>query len=121
MSETNIIQQQSNRQMTDKHVLHCQTKTVIALIRAGEIDLNRDAENLFYNENDYGVQEGFAEAGDMKEVYEWYLVSDWLAEKLAEKGEAIVRYGLSTWWGRQVTGQAVYLDSVISDIVKEMA
>jgi len=116
MSEANPEQQWRNRELIERHIIWCQTMTVEALIRAGEIDLDRDAENLFYNENDYEVQEGFSEAGDMKEVYEWYLVSDWFATKLAEKGEVIVRYGLSTWWGRQATGQAVYLDPVITEI-----
>lgn len=54
------------------------------------------------------------------EVYEHWLVSEWLAAKLEEKGEAIERdfYGL-TIWGRCGTGQAILLDRVICDIYDE--
>lgn len=51
------------------------------------------------------------------EVYEHWIVSDWLASKLEEKGEIIERdfFGF-TIWGRCTTGQAIALDRVICDI-----
>ena len=54
------------------------------------------------------------------EVYEHWIVSDWLATKLEEKGETIERdfHGL-TVWGRCCTGQAILLDRVICDIYDE--
>ena len=56
---------------------------------------------------------------DWKEIYEWWLVSHRLAEKLKQHDEPIVRYGLSHWWGRQDTRQSIYLDYVISRIFDE--
>lgn len=55
------------------------------------------------------------------EVYEHWIVSPWLAEKLAEKGERIEPdfFGLAVW-GRTTTGQGIAMDGVIRDIVKEL-
>jgi len=54
------------------------------------------------------------------EVYEHWLVTGWLAEKLREKGECVCDdwQGL-TIWGRTTTGQAIAMDPVIQQIVKE--
>ena len=51
------------------------------------------------------------------DVYEHWLVTDWLAAKLQKKGETIEWdfYGL-TVWARCCTGQAILLDRVIRDI-----
>jgi hypothetical protein len=55
------------------------------------------------------------------EIYEHWIVSDWLAGELEEKGHAVIRdfYGL-TIWGRPTTGQAIYIDGVIQEIYSEM-
>jgi DnaJ-domain-containing protein 1 len=55
------------------------------------------------------------------EIYEHWIVSDWLARRLEERGEVIERdfYGL-TLWGRAATGQAILLDDVICAIYDEL-
>lgn len=55
------------------------------------------------------------------EVFEHWIVSGWLADRLEAKGEAICRdlAGL-TVWGRCTTGQAIYIDRVICDIYNEL-
>lgn len=59
---------------------------------------------------------------EAQEVYEWWLVTDWLADKLAAKGEVVIRAGslCDSIWGRCCTGQAILLDGVISKIAEEM-
>ena len=57
---------------------------------------------------------------DMKEIYEWWLCSDWLIERLEEKKECILKNDFGEWWGRQMTGQSLKLDGVIRQIVKEI-
>ena len=51
------------------------------------------------------------------EAYEHWIVSDWLASKLEDKGE-LITYDLMgfTIWGRCATGQAIYLDYVMEQI-----
>lgn len=51
------------------------------------------------------------------EVYEHWIVSDYLANLLEEQGEMVERdfFGL-TIWGRCTTGQSIYMDGVIGTI-----
>jgi len=53
-----------------------------------------------------------------QEVYEWWIVSGWLCEKLKEKGKVVLED--ENIWGRTTTGQAILLDGVISEICEEM-
>lgn len=57
---------------------------------------------------------------DPDEVYEHWVVSDWLARRLREKGETIGELFNLTIWGRQNSGQAILLDNVIAEIAAEM-
>jgi hypothetical protein len=60
------------------------------------------------------------EFNQIQEIYEYWIVSDFLAGKLEEQGEIIIEnYGL-TIWGRQTTGQAILLDSCISQVCYDM-
>lgn len=54
------------------------------------------------------------------EVLEYYIVSDFLGRRLRERGEVIMERPGGWIWGRQISGQAILLDSVISDICMEM-
>lgn len=47
------------------------------------------------------------------EIFEWYHVDRGLAARLAERGEVVLEGEI---WGRQCTGQAIFLDSVMEDI-----
>ena len=71
-----------------------------------------------------GSWEDFCHALDLEpqrhEIYEHWIVSEWLAAQLEQRGEVIERdfYGL-TLWGRACTGQAILLDEVICAIYDE--
>ena len=55
------------------------------------------------------------------EALEHWIVSDWLADRLEERGEMVSKniHGL-TIWGRTCSGQAISLDGVICDIFDEL-
>jgi len=53
-----------------------------------------------------------------KEVLEWWLVSDWIAERLKREGEIVLSSHECHWWGRQVSGQALYMDTVIERLCR---
>lgn len=56
-----------------------------------------------------------------REVYEHWIVSDWLADELEAHGEKVDRdFAGLTVWARTCTGQAIALDSVIVDICAEV-
>jgi len=54
------------------------------------------------------------------EIYEWWIVTDYLCRKLSEKGQPVLEWGNNCYWGRCCTGQAILLDSVISEICSDM-
>lgn len=50
------------------------------------------------------------------DVMEWWLIDSWLAERLKAQGEVIIEEYGCYWWGRQSSGQAIYMDHVIQRI-----
>lgn len=57
---------------------------------------------------------------ELQEIYEYWIVSPQLGEKLRDKGEPVLER-IGGWiWGRTCTGQAILLDNVISEICFEM-
>ena len=54
------------------------------------------------------------------EIYEHWLVSDWLAHRLAEKGEVTGDLCGLTIWGRGTTGQSISIDRVVQNIALEI-
>ena len=57
---------------------------------------------------------------DHSEVYEHWIVSDWLARKLKERGGIVGELCGLTIWGRQCTGQAICLDRGIQQIAMDL-
>lgn len=55
------------------------------------------------------------------EVYEHWVVSDWLGRKLREQGEVVGEFCGLTVWGRCCTGQAISLDGVIERIWRSLS
>ena len=70
-----------------------------------------DIENFYVEDEETGESE-------MQEVFQWFIVSEYLANKLSEKGEPIIRD--ENIWGRGTCGQAILLDYVITEICAEM-
>lgn len=58
---------------------------------------------------------------DNTEALEHWFVTDWLADKLEDQGEMVIKdfHGL-TIWGRTCSGQAILLDGVIASIWKSI-
>ena len=54
------------------------------------------------------------------EAFEHWLVSDWLGDRLMERGYTVREVFGLTVWARGTTGQAIYIDGVIEDIVDEL-
>lgn len=54
------------------------------------------------------------------EVYEYYIISDWLYGKLKEHNEIVIDNDYFYIWGRTCTGQSIFLDYVIQKICNDM-
>ncbi|RWE37434.1 hypothetical protein [Mesorhizobium sp.] len=56
-----------------------------------------------------------------RDVFEYWIVSNWLAEKLAAKGEKVdTDFAGMTVWARTTTGQAIAADWVIEQITADL-
>lgn len=60
------------------------------------------------------------EESEMQEIYEWWAVTDWLAQKLRAAGEPVILTSDPALWGRTTTGQSIKIDSVMAEIAQEM-
>jgi hypothetical protein len=74
-----------------------------------------ETEEVERNEND-----DCADCVGAQEIFEWWICSSWLVEKLRAMGEPILDTDYGTWWGRTTTGQAISLDYVIEKIYDEL-
>jgi len=52
------------------------------------------------------------------EIFEWWVCSPWLIEKLKSIGECVIEH--MQLWGRQTTGQALFLDNVFTKIANSL-
>lgn len=113
-SFTNSEWQEHCDKFVSLHVIACQSSLVDKLLAAGDILSWEDVANRFsvLDEEDEDYEE--------KEVYEWWIVDGWLLDKLESKGEVVLRSDYGDWWGRGTSGQAIAMDTVIEDIVKEI-
>jgi len=57
---------------------------------------------------------------DPIEIYEHWIVTEWFAKKLRDKGCIVKEFMNMTIWGRCTTGQAILLDHVISTICEDL-
>jgi hypothetical protein len=67
--------------------------------------------------DDYDLISECEDNYETPEVYEFWAVSGWLADKLRERGEAVAD-NYPDIWGRATTGQSIVMDSVIRDIAR---
>lgn len=67
------------------------------------------------------LQEYIRDHAEPREIYEWWLVDEWLAEQLNGIGESTVTDGQCHWWGRGCTGQTILLDGTLQKIAAKYA
>ena len=111
--ECNGEYQDMVRKFVQKEVIYCVSYLINELSKNPDSDYYNDLINICSVPDEENEDEYI-------EAMEHWIVSDWLADKLSERGEMVNKdiYGL-TVWGRCTTGQAVYLDSVIKNIFNE--
>jgi len=113
--------EQELNDFVNRQVYLCQSHLVEHLLEK-EIFSYDDVINGYYTEKEAranGYTDLEIETLDYeqpKEIFEWWLCSDWLLEKLEEQGEPILKTDFGSWWGRGTTGQSIILDSVIEKI-----
>ena len=82
------------------------------------VDPNHDTKHQaieeYFNEQNWDLHEY------NREVYEHWLVTSYLGEKLKDRGETVEDFYGLTVWGRTTTGMAIAYDHVIQEIYNEL-
>ena len=73
-----------------------------------------------YEDYGYESEEEFEMDMMTKEIFEWWLVTEYFGNKLREKGIPVLENDYGFWWGRTTTGQAISLDGEIKEIYKDI-
>ena len=125
---SNPVRQDLARDLVKNHVYYCQSYLVSELF-SKEIIQYDEYENLYLTdeqikdihcvETDDEIQEIRDHGEDMQDVYEHWLCSDWLIDKLKKHGEPILETNFQTWWGRTASGQSIELDHNIQLLAYE--
>ena len=124
--------QEIKRRFIEREVLTCQSHLVEELLNNGIFQLE-EIEN-FYKDNSEEIEELEEKIDQLEflkeeleeeqenpqDIFEWWLITPWFSNKLKEQGEPILDNDYGVWWGRTCTGQAILLDSVISQICYNM-
>ena len=82
----------TTQQIADREILYEQGYVINELLRVNESRWDR-----------------ISNTEEWDEVFEWWLVTPYLAELLKENGEIIFADYDCYWWGRTITGQALYI------------
>ena len=87
--------------------------------RLQEVWVHPDVESPAVNQEDACEQSGI-EPHD-REVFEHWIVSDWLADRLETRGEKVDRDFLGlVVWARTTTGQVICMDSILEAIANDV-
>jgi len=113
--KSNRIQATAER-LLDGEVIACQSSLVDTLLADGRLDGWQwdEVENLWHP---YAED---LDAPEPQDVYEWWLVTRWLADELRDSGEPVLGNGFGYWWGRTCTGQAILLDGTLQVIAERV-
>ncbi|PHN04335.1 hypothetical protein [Flavilitoribacter nigricans] len=56
---------------------------------------------------------------DPQEIYEWYLISEWLFYQLRDLEQPVLKTDYGFFWGRTATGQAMIMDGTFQKIAEQ--
>ena len=133
MDRNSSVNQDIKGKLVGKEVNACVSSLVEYILQKSYEDQNApfsydDIEN-YYIDNSEDIEklqeqidelEELEDLTEPQEIYEWWSVTRWFSDKLKAKGQCIVSDGYNSYWGRCTTGQAILLDSVISEIAEDM-
>jgi hypothetical protein len=128
----NFIMEQAAR-LVETEVLADQTNLVWECLSQGIFDRD-DIENEFEYINKQGerIQEKELKMArehpnfnkiyesEARDIYNWWLVGDLLAEYLSNTTEPMLENEYGRWWGRTTSGQPIRFDEIIQKIAEEI-
>jgi hypothetical protein len=102
------MQSEITERIVSNEIYLCQSSLIEKCFEESLFSIE-DIENLNDEETD-----------EYHEIFEWWAISEWLANKFREYKEPVLDNDYGTWWGRTTTGQAIKMDSVIEDIAESI-
>lgn len=113
--KTSKLEQQVQR-LIDNNIFACQTHLIDALLKnaftGNEAKIEYDEIINLYQDVD--------DEEEQKEVMEWWLITQWISEKLESVGAVVIRSSLGTWWGRTESGQSLTYDADIHEVANKL-
>lgn len=106
----------SRRELVLREV-HCNASHLVSEILETRSNPTTNAFEEFDLENWLQYDE---ETDSDKEVFEWWIVSRWLAKKFEAMDEVLVKSGNLYFWGRQTTGQLIEMDWAINQVYENL-
>lgn len=88
-------------------------------------DFNEQYSEIPFDYNDLSYEEKLKLAyendfePDPVEIFQWYIVSEWMYGRLKEKGAVVLSFEGTKFWGRTTYGQAIYMDGIIKKILEQ--
>lgn len=73
-------------------------------------------ENSTFTEDEDASEYDEDCAGEHKDIFEWWRISDGLLKELRTQEEPVIESDYGNWWGRTCTGQSITLDPTFYDI-----
>lgn len=107
------------QRILEQEILACQSSLVDSLLAEGERGgwSVEDIENIWAGHVEVTKGE---EEPEPQEIFEWWLVTPWLAKELRAVGQPIIDNDFGSWWGRTCTGQSILLDGTLQRIAARL-
>jgi hypothetical protein len=146
MTALSFTYQERARQFVEANVLVCQSSLIDHLLALGDIPgfTWDDVTNLYddsvdaieeyltnvpglepdeWHELPFDERETLAQEHgfepEPQEIFEWWVVTPYVARRLCQMGQPMLENDFGTWWGRTCTGQAIYIDDVITRLLRD--
>jgi hypothetical protein len=96
--------------------IECRDEETVETLRVA-VESNIDDETLDGLDD---WRDAVRDNAEPREIYEWWRVSKWLAEKLHEIDQPTLENDYGYWWGRTCTGQAILMDRTLQDVARNI-
>lgn len=116
--EEEMKKQEQARRLVEREVIQCIPLTITEALKE-QPELLLEAENYEKARQEYNAGEPNPDNWDEPEFYEFWSITEWLYEKLKEKGEVVFEYLDFYVWARQATGSSLALSPALQEIAKE--
>ena len=107
--------------MTEQYYGYTKEQHEFAEREINKLALANEFQELYAHKNECWTEDlsnFYNKDGEMQEIFQWYLVDTYQAERLKDLGEPVLETADNYLWGRTCCGQAIILDGTFQNIHK---